>query len=107
MFTHTAMWFERFIKGVELRVGRVSHPDQVIIIDIMIKMIKNMKNEVRKLGQGARYHAPIKQGAYLTSFFPLPPEAMKDFWIIQQGSGISTRANMGRILISFCLYWVL
>lgn len=63
------VWFERFMRGVELQVGRVAHPDQAISIEIMLEMMKDMEMKVRKLARGARRRALVKQGAYFLICF--------------------------------------
>ena len=41
-------WLERFVRGVELRVGRKSIPDQAIIIEVMKFLMKNMEAAVKR-----------------------------------------------------------
>ena len=42
-FTTNMIWFERFVRGVEIWVVRNSRPDQAIIVEVMNILIENME----------------------------------------------------------------
>ena len=41
------IWFERFVRGVELRVGRKSRPDKAIIIEVIKVLMEKIEVTVK------------------------------------------------------------
>lgn len=63
---------------MELRVGIVACPIPAILIEVIVDMIEDMENEVRKLGLGPRHQLLIKRGLFV-SCFALSPRGEEGF----------------------------
>ena len=63
------IWFERFLRGGELRVGIKSRTDQVISIELMKLLMKNMEVAVKGKVSMLERRELTKKGAYSMSFF--------------------------------------
>ena len=51
--TNQTIWFERFMRGVELQVGIKARPDQAISINSKNNLMEIMEAEVREKGPTA------------------------------------------------------
>ena len=62
------IWFERFVRGVELRVGSKSSPDLDISIEVMKLLMENMEVAVKGKVSMLETRNLTKKGAYFISF---------------------------------------
>ena len=62
-------WFERFLRGVELRIGSKYRPDQEISIEVMKLIMEKVEAAVKGEASILESRDLTKKGAYIMSYF--------------------------------------
>ena len=68
-FSTQTIWFESFVRGVDLQVGIKSSPDQEISIEVMKLLMENMEVAVKGKVSMLERRELTKNGAYFMSCF--------------------------------------
>ena len=79
------IWFEIFLRMLELRVGIKSRPYKVISIEVMKLLMKKMELSVKEKVSMLEMRDLTKQGAYFMSCFVASLRGSEEFMMDEAG----------------------
>lgn len=88
------LWFERYVRGVEARVGCDSRPDQAISIEVMIELMNRLRADVVQLNPGVLRRTLVKKGAYYVSCYTASLRGNEGF--MMDATGLPRHIHEGR-----------